>query len=133
MKTLGILATGLFLGFFATLLQAETMFLTSSKPMCSEVVKVAKGHISYEDSMKSGELGFHHCIHKKLYSTDFPQRDPEKPGCRQIDMNPEVVAINPPLPHEENEMLPVFGRPNPYHARKGEVCEVKYSQAYFRP
>jgi hypothetical protein len=124
---------GIFLTMNSWNANAETAFITASKPMCTEVVRSVKGHISYDDSMKSGDLGFHHCIHHKLTSRDFPQSDPDRPGCRQLDLTPQVVSIYPPLPHEDNPNLPVFGRPNPYYAPAGEACEVKYSQAYFHP
>ncbi len=127
------LLIGIILTVATSTAQSQTAFVTSSRPSCTEVVRVVKGRISYDDSMKSGELGFHHCIHRKLTSSDFPKNDPERPACRQLDMTPEVVSIYPPLPHEDNANLPVFGRPNPYYAPSGEVCEVKYTQAYFRP
>ena len=60
-------------------------FVTASKPACSEVVITVKGRINYKDSMKSGEFGFHHCIHKKLYSENFPKVGPTKSTCMQLD------------------------------------------------
>ena len=106
-------------------------FVTASKPSCEEVVLVVKGRIDYKETMKSGELGFHHCIHHRPRSTDFPQANPSNPNCVQVDMSPEVVSINPPLPHEENQILPLFQRPNPYYIPDGTVCEVKYAQYYY--
>ncbi len=105
-------------------------FVTASKPACSEVVITVKGRINYKDNMKSGEFGFHHCLHKKLYSESFPKVNPNNNACLQLDESPEVVSINPPLPHEGNAVLPVFHRPNPYFIPDGTACEVKYAQYY---
>lgn len=121
------------LGFSVVSIEAETAFITASKTTCEDVVRSVKGRISYSQDVKSGELGFHHCVHRRLASPDFPQRNPDNPNCRQVDMAPEVVGIFPPLPHDENETLPMFGRPNPYFIADGSSCEVKYAQYYFRP
>ncbi len=122
--------SAVFSGLFASSVGAGS-FTTASKPACNEVVITVKGRINYKDSIKNGELGFHHCIHNKLKSVNFPAVAPANNYCSQVDMEPEVVAINPPLPHEGNATLPVFHRPNPYYIPDGSACEVKYAQYYF--
>ncbi len=105
-------------------------FVTVSKPACSDVIITVKGRINYKESMKSGDFGFHHCMHKKLYSQNFPKTNPNNSACLQLDEPPQVLSINPPLPHDENAYMPVFHRPNPYYIPEGTACEVKYSQYY---
>jgi hypothetical protein len=132
-KSFGKIA--LFSAGFSVLLQSLSYagsFVTSAKPSCSEVVISVKGRINYKDSMKSGDLGFHHCLHRKLRSADFPKVAPASTYCAQVDMEPEVVGINPPLPHDGNAEMPVFQRPNPYYIPDGTACEVKYAQYYYQ-
>lgn len=119
-----------FLAFLSSMVSAGS-FMTASKPACTDVVLTVKGKISYKDSMKSGELGYHHCMHRRLSSSDFPVLSPNNNHCAQVDMQPEVVGINPPLPHEANAVMPVFQRPNPYYIPDGTACEVKYAQYYY--
>jgi len=107
----------------------------SSEKSCQDQIRKSVGRIDYQESIKSGDLGFHHCVHRVLTSNDFPTELSVSDGkeCQQMSMPPEATSIEPPLPHQSNEYLALYDRPNPFYLKEGTACAVVYTQYYFRP
>ena len=115
----------------------QTAFLTrrsssENATSCPDKTVRVYGKINYKELKKSGDLGFHHCVHKKLRSNDFPEILPGDEGCEQVSQEPEAISIFPPLP-QSNERLLTYGRINPAYVPEGTTCSVTYTQYYYRP